>query len=106
PVIAELIAILIEGDPHKAPAASEALRVINSPAVLESLVEAASTASNRTDWILATIGRLSPDMVRTHLQGTALLERLEPMLLVAQGANWLAKEDAATDMAFLLKQGL
>lgn len=106
PVIAELIAILIEGDPHKAPAASEALRVIDSPAVLESLVEATNTATGHTDWVLATIGRLSPDRVRAYLPGTPLLERLEPMLLVAQGANWLASEEASTDMAFLLKQGL
>ena len=56
--------------------------------------------------MLATIGRLSPDMVREQLRGTPLLERLEPMLLVAQGANWLANEEAATDMAFLLKQAL
>lgn len=104
PAIQELTAILIEGDPRKAPAASEALRVINSLAVLESLVEAADAAVGHTNWVLATIGRLSPDMVRTHLRGSALLERLEPMLLVAQGANWLAKEEAATDMAFLLKQ--
>jgi len=28
------------------------------------------------------------------------------MLLVAHGASWLATEDAATDMTFLLKQNL
>ena len=45
-------------------------------------------------------------MVRAHVKNTPLLDQLEPMLLVAQGANWLANEEAATDMAFLLKQGL
>ena len=94
------------GDPQRAPGASEALRVIDSPAVLESLVEASNTKTGRTDWVLATIGRLSPDMVRAHLRGSALLERLEPMLLVAQGANWLANEQATTDLTFLLKQSV
>jgi len=105
-VVDELITALLEGDPQRAPGASEALRVIDSPAVLEALVEASNTKTGRSDWILATIGRLSPDMVRGHLRGSALLERLEPMLLVAQGANWLANEQATTDLTFLLKQSV
>jgi hypothetical protein len=44
--------------------------------------------------------------VRAHLKGSPLLDRLQPMLLLAPGANWLANEDALSDMAFLLKQEL
>lgn len=73
---------------------------------LESLIAAANTGGQRGSWALATIGRLSPDMVRTELAGTPLLERIEPMLLVARGANWLTNEKASADMAFLLKQVL
>jgi len=106
PVIEQLVGVLVTGDPHTAPAASEALRVIDSSAVLESLVAAATAGGQSADWVLATMGRLSPDMVRPQLQGTALLDRLKPMLLIAPSANWLADEEAATDMAFLLKQKL
>lgn len=106
PTIMELVAFLAEGDPRMAPAASEALRVINSAVVLESLVEAVNTGTGHTNWVLATIARLSPDMVRKHLRDSSLLERLEPSLLLAQGANWIANEEAATDIEFLLKQSL
>lgn len=104
-VIDSLIALLTAGDPQEAPAASEALRVIGSPLAVERLASAANGGGN-TDWVLATIGRMPPDLVRAQLNGNALLERLEPMLLVAHGANWLAREEATTDLTFLLKQNL
>jgi len=106
PVIEMLVATLVKGEPRNSPAASEALRVIGTPAVLECLVEAERTKAGNVEWVVATIGRLAPDMVRERLKGTPLLGRLEPMLLLAPGASWLANEDAVTDMAFLLKQGL
>ncbi len=105
-VIDLLVATLAEDDVRRAAAASEALRVIDSLVALKSLVAAANTGVQRDDWLLATIGRLAPDMVRAELRGTGLLERLQPMLLVAQGANWLANEDATNDIGFLLKQVL
>jgi len=106
PVIEQLIALLIEGEPRLATAASEALRVIGSRDALECLVRAANEHRGNIDWLLATLGRLPPDLVRERLKGSALLERIEPMLLVAHGASWLAIEDAVTDMAFLVKQNL
>ncbi len=105
-VIDRLIAILVEGDPQCAPAASEALRVIGTPLVIERLAHVANSESDNADWVLSTIGRMPPERVREQLDGTALLDRLEPMLLVAQGANWLASEEAMTDLAFLRKQNL
>jgi HEAT repeat protein len=105
-VIEKLVAGLAGGDPRIAPAASEALRVIDSPVALETLVEAAQATTGNANWMVATIGRLSPDKVRARLKGTPLLNQLEPMLLLAPGASWLANEETLTDMAFLLKQGL
>lgn len=105
-VIEELVAVLLTGDPRRAPAASEALRIIGSEEALESLVETTVTSSGATDWVLATIGRMRPDMVQARLNGTALLDQLAPMLLIADGANWLSTEDVTTDIAFLLKQNL
>jgi hypothetical protein len=104
--IKKLVKVLVEGDPRNSSAASEALRVIGTPTVLECLIEAVQGQAGNTDWAIATIGRLSADIVRTRLKGTPLLERLEPTLLLAPGANWLANEEALTDMAFLLKQTL
>lgn len=132
PIIEELVNILIAGEPRRATAASEVLRIIGSVDVLTCLARAAdeqrgsvdrllATAGSQPpdmvrdsvnerrdsiDWLLATLGRLPPNMVREHLRETYLLERVEPMLLVAHGASWLATDDAVTDIAFLLKQNL
>ena len=105
-VIEKLVELLLKGEPRTSPAASEALRVIANTDVLASLVAAIETKAGNVDWAFATIGRLAPDMVRAHLKGSPLLDRLEPMLLLAPSANWLANEDALSDMAFLLKQEL
>ena len=105
-VIQALVELLLTGDSQNAPAASEALRVIGSPEVLKHLTDAAQSNAGVREWALATIGRLPPDIVRSHLQGTPLLDQLAPMLLVSEGANWLSTEDAMTDMAFLLKQNI
>lgn len=105
-VIDALIAVLVSDDPRRAPAACEALKVIGNAAALDHLIAVAQSEAGGADWVLATMGRLPPDMVRARLKGSPLLERLEPMLLMAPGANWIAREDAATDLAFLIKQDL
>ena len=105
-VIEELIAILLVGEPQKAPAASEALRGIGTNDVLQCLIKASEHGNGSREWVLATIGRLPPAMVRAELQGTALLDQLAPMLLIAEGANWLATEEANADITFLQKQNL
>jgi len=105
-VIDSLVSILYDGDEVKAPAASEALRVIGSGMALETLINAIKSWNDPNNWILATIGRFPPAIVRQRLSGTPLIDRLAPMLLVAEGANWLSQEDTATDLAFLLKQSV
>jgi hypothetical protein len=57
-------------------------------------------------WVLVTLGRLSPALVQQRLAGTPLLELIAPMLLIAQGANWLSTETAISDISFLRKQNL
>lgn len=103
-VIDCLVQDLIVGDPRRAPAASEALRIIASDEVLQALVMAANVGQPVPDWIAATLGRLPPDRVRPALQGSRLLAQVAPMLLNAEGAHWLASESIGTDIAFLLKQ--
>ena len=106
PVIDRLVQDLIAADPRRAPAASEALRIIASDEVLRALVTVANARQSVPDWIVATLGRLPPVRVRVALQDSPLLDRIAPMLLTAQGAHWLASGTIGTDIAFLLKQNL
>ena len=106
PIIERLVRDLIVGDPHRAPAASEVLKIIASDKVLRALVTAANAGLRAPDWIVATLGRLPPNRVRTALKGSPLLDQITPMLLTAPGAHWLASETIGTDIAFLLKQNL
>jgi len=106
PVIDRLIAELIAGSPERAPAASEALRIIGGAVVLERLIAAARGRNAADAWILATLGRLPADRVRTALQNDVLLERLAPLLLLTESANWMAEDNVDIDLKFLLKQNL
>jgi hypothetical protein len=87
-----------------APAASEALRIIGSDLVLTNLIAAAKGGQGSVDWVLATLGRLSAEKVRTALQGDPLLVRLAPLLLVSGSENWLADDAVDIDLKFLIKQ--
>ena len=102
-VVRNLVQELVAGDPRRAPAASEALRQIGSETVLRILIEAAAGGN---DWVLATLGRLPPALVRPAVEGSALMGRIAPMLLLSEGANWLASENRVMDIAFLAKQNL
>ena len=102
-IIRTLIADLVKADPTRAPAVSEALRLIAGETVVKCLIEAAAGGH---DWVLATLGRLPPSLVKPALAGSELLKKLVPMLLLSEGANWLASEDRVMDIAFLTKQNL
>jgi hypothetical protein len=103
PTVRKLVGELVKADPRRAPAASEALRLIASETVVKLLIEAADAGH---EWALATLGRLQPELVRPAIRGSKLLSRLSPMLLLSQGANWLASEDRVMDISFLAKQNL
>ncbi len=103
PVIRSLVEELLSADPRRAPAASEALRLIANETVLRVLIE---TAAGNDDWVLATLGRLPPAHVRAAIAGSDLMQKLGPMFLLSEGANWLASEDRLMDIAFLTKQNL
>jgi hypothetical protein len=105
-VVDHLIADLVAGDPQRAPAASEALRVIGSDLVLRQLIAAQRGRNSADAWLLATIGRLPAAKVRAALAGDALLRRLAPMLLLSDGASWMANDAVDVDLKFLLKQNI
>jgi hypothetical protein len=105
-VVDQLIAELTSGDSKRAPAASEALRIIGSDIVLKRLITAARAKESSANWVLATLGRLPFDKVQAALNGDALLERLGPLLLLSSSFNWLAEDSVDIDMKFLLKQNL
>jgi hypothetical protein len=71
--------------------------------VVTALIEA---AAERHDWVLATLGRLPPNLVRPAIEQVGLARALAPMLLLSEGANWLASEDHVIDIGFLAKQNL
>jgi hypothetical protein len=105
-VVDRLVEKLILVDKSVAPAASAALHLINTDAVLESLIRAYQQNPKARNWILATLGRMSPQLVREKLQGQPILEKVEPMLLFAPGANWLSSEEMAINVSFLLRQNI
>jgi hypothetical protein len=61
PVIEELVRLLVAGSPRQRAAPSEALRLIDGPVVLRRLAQVVQTNPERSDWAVATVGRLSPD---------------------------------------------
>jgi hypothetical protein len=105
-VIEKLVRELTNGDERVAPAASEALRHIGTEAVLHALIKAHDEVPGARNWILATLGRMPPDMIRQKLKGSSLMQTLAPMLLVAPGANWLSSEEMDINISFLFKQNI
>ncbi|TMI98363.1 MAG: hypothetical protein E6G97_26175 [Alphaproteobacteria bacterium] len=105
-VVAELIAELTTGDEKRAPAASEALRVIGNQVVLTELILALRQKKGADGWLLATLGRLPADKVRSALKDDPLLARLEPLLLLSHTSNWMAEDSVDIDLKFLMKQDL
>jgi hypothetical protein len=99
-VIARLVGDLQSSSARRAGAASETLRMIGSEAAVQAL--AAHSSSN--DWIVATLGRMPPDLVRRVLRGSPLLKKVEPFLLLNEANNWLGSEARLMDLAFLSKQ--
>lgn len=105
-VIDQLVTRLLSDDPKLAPAASEALRIIGSDKAIQSLARSYDKNPNARSWIIATLGRMLPEKVRTNLVGHEALQLLEPMFLCADGAHWLSSEQITTDISFLLKQNI
>ncbi len=106
PVIDSLVEALLVNDTRRTSAASEALQIIGNSDVLDALVQASHFENDIPAWILTTLGRLPPNLVREHLQDTRLLDRIAPMLLMSEGANWLASKKVVSDISFLTKQNL
>ncbi|MDD9985538.1 MAG: hypothetical protein OXQ31_04620 [Spirochaetaceae bacterium] len=102
--VKRLVDDLASGGDRRRAAASAALVAIGSDEVITTLATAARTTPD--DWILATLGRMPPARVRRLLAGDHLLTRISPMLLTADGANWLATEGKRADLAFLFAQDI
>jgi len=105
-VVDQLIADLLAEDHSRSPAASEALRCIGNDLVLERLIAAKRGRNHPDPWLLATLGRLAPDRVRTALAGDPILDQLAPLLLLSDRTNWIADNAVDIDLKFLLKQNL
>lgn len=100
-VVALLVGDLSSPNARRKAAASEVLRVIGNETAVRAL---AAVAQEENNWVIATLGRLPPALVRECLQGSEVLAKVEPLLLLNQGVNWLASENRLMDLAFLSKQ--
>lgn len=105
-ILDQLITHLLSGDVNLAPAASETLRIISSGAAINKLVQAYDQNQRARDWVIATLGRMNPELVKRQVSGHEVLAQLKPMFLCAPGANWLSSEQMKTDISFLIKQNL
>ena len=103
-VVHALVAELVGGDPRKAAAASEALRVVGSDLVARELVDAATGPNS--DWVVATLGRMPSQSVARAITSGDLRTRVAPLLLLGADANWLATGSRVDDMAFLARQDI
>jgi HEAT repeat protein len=102
-VIDGLVADLGSPIIRRAAAASEALRKIATKTAVQALARTAKTGNN---WVIATLGRLPPELVREHLKGSDALAKVEPLLLLNQDTNWLTSENRVLDVTFLSKQDI
>jgi hypothetical protein len=102
--VKSLVGVLRSGGARERAAASEALRLIGSDAVLRALVEALRGGDWPRAWILATLGRMDAARVRSALVDHPLLAELEPLLSLGPTENWLALPEIAVDLRFLLLQ--
>lgn len=105
-VIDSLVALLASGDGRSRPAASAALKTINSDGAIEAVIRAAKQTSGDQTWVLATLGRFPSTRVRTLLTGDRLLDKVAPLLALGPDDNWLAIPTVANDLDFLLMQNL
>lgn len=103
-VVKPLVGVLRSGSARERAAASEALRLIGSDAVLRALVEALRGDDWPRTWLLVTLGRLDAERVRSALAGDPLMAELEPLLALGPRENWLASPEIAVDLRFLLLQ--
>ena len=103
-VVESLVEELRRGGVRERPAASEALRLIGSEAVLHALISTLRGGDGPRAWILATLGRLDAVTVRSALAGDSLLAEVEPLLALGPAENWLAAAEIAADLRFLLLQ--
>ena len=105
-ILDHLVGDLVTGDRRRAPAASLTLRTIASERAMQALVAVAGTAKPAPDWIIATLGLMPEASVRRHVTSPRLLERVAPVLLTSEEANWLSSETAIGDVSFLAKQSV
>lgn len=102
PSVIEKLVHDLQSNGRRAAAASEALRLIGTDFAVNRL----AVEKPVHDWIIATLGRMSPDLVRSVLQGKPLLQQVEPILLLNEVNNWLGSESRVLDLAFLSKQDI
>lgn len=104
--IDELIQLLISGNLRQKAAACESLHLIDTDYVINQLIQAAEQNESEKSWIIAALGQLSPDAVRTALQDNPLLDHVQPFFHMSYQENWLASDEKISDLRFLVAQNI
>ena len=105
-VIDQLVHHLLSDDTRNASAASEVLRIIDTDTAITKLINAYDKYEGKRNWIIATLGRMSPHKVSANIGNHPAMKYLEPMFLYLNSTNWLSSEKIATGISFLLKQNI
>jgi hypothetical protein len=101
-----LVNVVQHGEARSRSAASQALQLVGSDLALRALIEAARSREGARSWVVATLGRFDPGLVRGALAGDALLAEVEPLIALGPTDNWLSTAVAAEDLRFLLQQDM
>ena len=104
--IDELIQFLVSGNIRQKAAACESLTRIDTDYVIQQLIHAAEQNEMDKSWIIAALGRLSPDAVRQALQNNPLLGQVQPFFHMSNQENWLASDEKSSDLRFLVAQNM
>ncbi len=105
-IIDQLVALLVDGNPRQKAAICEVLRLINTDYVINQLVQVAMKNADHKSWIIAALGKQSPDAVRMVLQNNPLLNQIQPFFHLSTQENWLASDTKNSDLRFLLGQNI
>jgi len=100
-VVEALVDLLVSGSEREQASASEVLSRNAGSGVVRRLLQQSEVETS--DWVLATLGRLPPDLLPISLLGERLAFALAPIQRLHY-ANWLAEEEQRKAVRFLATQ--
>ena len=82
-------------------------KVVPAALSIPRLLEIRNHNSARSrNWVVATMGQMSPAAVRQHLADATIAAKLEPIQLISAETNWTRSEQIGEMLAFVRKQSV